>query len=106
MGFAAMRSIFRTAFIWGCVGVAVAVFFLGLSQFTHALAYVELVFWPGSFAFMALDNTTTTRVGWAEGTAFLVATNFLLYFLVGLILTSIRRAWLRRGSQVRSGAPS
>ena len=82
-----MRFVLRTATIWGTVGFVVAVFFLLVSHFTNALASAELLFWPSSLAFMALDNPTTTRVGWLEGTAFLVFTNIVLYFVVGLVLT-------------------
>ena|SRR5208337_17194 len=85
-----MHSVFKAALIWGVVGFAVSVLFLVLSLFTDALAYVELIFWPSSFAFMALDNSTATRLDRVEGTAFLIFTNFVLYFVVGLVLTA---AW-------------
>jgi len=90
-----MRSVLKAATIWGAVGFAVAVFFLLVSHFTDALASVELVLWPGSFAFMALDSPTATRLSWIEGTAFLVFTNIVLYFVVGLVLTAAWRV-LRR----------
>lgn len=82
-----MRFVLKAATIWGTVGFVVAVFFVLVSHFTDALSSIELVFWPSSFAFMALDNPTATRVGWVEGTAFLVFTNIVLYFVVGMVLT-------------------
>ncbi len=82
-----IRSVFKAALIWGAVGFAVAVFFFALSLLTDALANVELIFWPSSLAFMALDNSTATRLDWVEGTAFLIFTNFMLYFVVGFALT-------------------
>ncbi len=77
----------KKALIWGIVGLGVAVILLIISLFTQALAYVELVLWPASLAFMALDNATTTRLDWVGGTAFLILTNFVLYFVVGLLVT-------------------
>jgi hypothetical protein len=90
-----MRSVLKAATIWGAVGFAVAVFFLLVSHFTDALASVELVLWPSSFAFMALDNTTATRLDWIRGTALLVFANIVLYFVVGLTLTAAWRVFKR-----------
>ncbi len=99
MRFAATRSVLRKAVIWGLVGLGVAIFFLLASTFTHALSSLQLIFWPTSLAFMALDNATTTRTEWVEGAAFLAFTNFALYFLVGLILTCLWRAGSRLASR-------
>ncbi len=102
-----MRSVFKAALIWGAVGFAMAVFFFVLSLLTDALAYVELVFWPSSFAFMALDNSTATRLDRVEGTAFLIFTNFVLYFLVGFVLTlgwkTVRKMAARHHAASQSG---
>ena len=88
---------FKRALIWGAVGFGIAVVLLLVSLFTHAnaLAYVALVLWPGSLGLMALDNPTTTRLGWVEGTAFLILTNFVLYFVVGFVVTLAWRGLLR-----------
>jgi len=83
----AMGSVFKVALIWGAVGLAMAICFFVLSLLTDAMAYVELVLWPSSFAFMALDNPTATRLDRVEGAVFLIFTNFVLYFVVGFFLT-------------------
>lgn len=90
-----MRSVLKAATIWGAVGFAVAVFFVLVSHFTDALAAAELVLWPSSFAFMALDNPTATRLDWIAGTALLIFTNIVLYFVVGLALTTAWRGFKR-----------
>jgi hypothetical protein len=90
-----MRSALKAATIWGAAGFVVAILFLLVSHFTDVLASVELILWPGSFAFMALDNPTATRLGWTEGAAFLVFTNIVLYFVVGLVLTAAWRVLKR-----------
>lgn len=79
----------KRALIWGAVGVGVALVVLLVSLFTHAnaLADVALALWPGSFGLMALDSAATTRLDWVGGTAFLVLTNFVLYFIVRLMVT-------------------
>jgi hypothetical protein len=103
----AMGSIFKAALIWGAVGLAVAVCFFLLSLLTDAMAYVELVLWPSSFAFMALDNSTATRLDRVEGTAFLIFTNFVLYFVVGFVLTlgwkTVRKMAARHHAASQSG---
>jgi hypothetical protein len=95
-----MRRLLKSALIWGTTGVGIAVFLLVVSLFTDVLAPVELVLWPGSFGFMALDNSTATRLDWVEGTAFLIFTNFVLYFVVGFLLAlgykALRRLTERR----------
>jgi hypothetical protein len=99
-----MRFVLKAATIWGTIGFVVAVFFLLVSHFTDALASIALVFWPSSFAFMSLDNPTATRVGWVEGTAFLVFTNIVLYFIVGMILTGGWRLLIKRPTAKSSPA--
>ena len=97
MRFAATRSVLRKAVIWGLVGLGVAIFFLLASTFTHALSSLQLIFWPTSLAFMALDNATTTRTEWVEGAAFLAFTNFALYFLVGANFDLFVEGWKPTG---------
>ena len=79
----------KKALIWGVVGVGIALILLLVSLFTHAnvFADVALVLWPGSLGLMALDNATTTRLDWVGGTAFLILTNFVLYFVLGFLVT-------------------
>lgn len=99
MLFGKLHSVVKTALIWGCVGFGVAVLFFILSLFTDVLAYVEFIFWPSSFTFMALDNSTATRLDWVEGTTFLIFSNFVLYFVVGFVVTLVWRAlkrWLQQ----------
>lgn len=87
----------KKALIWGVVGVGIALIVLLVSLFTHAdaLADIALVLWPGSFGLMALDNATTTRLDWVGGTAFLILTNFVLYFVVGFLLTLAWKGLMR-----------
>ena len=101
-----MRSVLKTALAWGVVGFTLACFFFVLSLVTHALAYVELIFWPSSFAFMALDNPTATRLDWVEGTAFLIFTNFVLYFVVGFVLTLGWKALRKMATHHRTASQS
>lgn len=82
-----IRSALKMALLWGTVGIGLAVLFFLVSLRTDALADLELVFWPSSFAFMALDNARSTRLDWIEGTALLMFTNFVLYFIVGFLVT-------------------
>lgn len=81
-----IRSILKVALLWGLVGIVLAIFFLLVSLRTDVFSGLELVLWPSSFAFMALDNARSTRIDWIEGTLLLVLTNFVVYFVVGLIL--------------------
>jgi hypothetical protein len=107
---AIVRSALKAALIWGAIGFAVAVFFFVLSLFTDALAYVELVFWPSSLAFMALDNSTAPRLDRVEGTAFLILTNIVLYFIVGFVLTlgwkAVRTIAVRHQAPSQAESPS
>lgn len=68
-------------------GIAVILLLISLAIHANALAYVAVILWPGSLGLMALDNATTTRLGWVGGTAFLILTNFVLYFVVGFVVT-------------------
>ncbi len=82
------RSAFRIALVCGAVGFGVAVLLLLVSLLplrNDAISGVELILWPSSFAFMALDNATSTRLDWIEGTAFLMLTNFVMYFVIGFL---------------------
>ena len=93
---------FRRALIWGAVGVGVSVLLLLVSLLplrTDAFAGLELILWPSSFAFMALDNATSTRLDWIEGTAFLMLTNFVMYFVVGFLVTLFWKGVLRLRSR-------
>jgi len=86
-----MRSAFKAGLIGGAVGFALAIFFFALSLVTDALAYVELVVWPASFAFLALDNSGATRPERVEGTAFLMLVNFVWYFVLCFVVTLVRK---------------
>ncbi len=87
-----VRSSFRIALICGAVGVGVAVLLLLVSLLplrNGALTRLELILWPSSFAFMALDSATSTRLDWIKGTAFLMLTNFVMYFVIGFLATLV-----------------
>jgi hypothetical protein len=99
-----MRSIWKTASVWGLVGVGVAVLFFlffmlvnrpspspflaGLRGFGQDIV---LFVWPASFWLMATEGAG--RVSTIEIVAMAVLANFVLYFLLGLILTAAWR-WL------------
>lgn len=93
-----MRSIWRTASIWGVVGVGVAVLFmvgaslLGLLHPSPALdglrQEIELFVWPTSFWLIATEGAgraTTIRI-----LVMAVLANLVVYFVVGLVVTA---AW-------------
>jgi putative effector of murein hydrolase LrgA (UPF0299 family) len=98
-----MRSIWKTASIWGLVGVGVAVLFmlgaslLGLLHPSPALdglrQDIELFVWPTSFWLMATEGAGRTTTVEIVVTA--VLANFVVYFVVGLVLTAAWRALKR-----------
>jgi hypothetical protein len=94
-----MGQIFRRALIWGSIGGVLAFLFYLLSLITDAFASLEIILWPASLAFMALDNSTTTRSQWIGGTALLIVANFVLYFIVAVAIILSRRAIVRLVSQ-------
>ena len=93
-----MRSISKTASIWGVVGVGAAVLFmlgsslLGLLHPSPALdglrQDIELFIWPTSFWLMATEGAGRTTT--IEIVVMSVLANFVVYFVVGLVLTA---AW-------------
>jgi putative effector of murein hydrolase LrgA (UPF0299 family) len=98
-----MRSIWKTASIWGLVGVGVAVLFmlgsslLGLFHPSPALdglrQNIELFVWPTSFWLMATEEAG--RMTTIEIVVVAVLANFIVYFIVGMVLTAAWRV-LRR----------
>ena len=93
-----MRSIWKTASVWGLVGIGIAVLFFGFFTLADRLSFlaglsgfgqdIVLFFWPTSFWLMATEGagraTTIEIVGMA------VLANLIVYFVVGLVLTA---AW-------------
>ena len=90
-----MRSVLKASLIWGFAGLVLAVFFFVVGFFTHALDHAQLILWPSSFALMALDNPAATRFEWVRGSTLLILTNFLLYFVVGWLVSFIWRLCIR-----------
>ena len=92
-----MRSIWKTALIWGIVGVGLAVIImlgsslLGLLHPSAALdglrQDIELFVWPTSFWLMATEGASSLTT--VEIVLVAVLGNFVPYFLVGLLLTSV-----------------
>jgi hypothetical protein len=90
-----MRSIWKTALIWGVVGVGAAVIFmlgsslLGLLHPSPVLdglrQEIELFVWPTSFWLMATEGAG--RATTIEIVAMAVLANFVPYFVVGMVLT-------------------
>lgn len=93
-----MRSIWRTASIWGVAGVGVAVLFMLGSSILSLLhpspaldgwrQNIELFVWPTSFWLTATEgagHATTIEI-----VAMAVLANFIVYFVVGLVLAA---AW-------------
>lgn len=90
-----MSQLLRRALIWGSIGGILALILYLISLMTDALASIEMILWPASLAFMALDNSTTTRSQWIGGTAFLILANFVLYFVIAVIIISARKTFTR-----------
>ncbi len=103
-----MRSIWKTALIWGLVGLGVAVLFilgsslLGLLHPSPALdglrQDIELFVWPTSFWLMATEGAGRTTT--IEIIIMAVLANSVIYFLFGLLLTAAWRA-LRMGANAK-----
>ena len=104
-----MRSIWKTASVWGLSGVGIAVFFFLFfivantfpsSPFWRSLGNlgqdVVPFLWPASFWLMATEGAG--RVGTIEVVAMAFLANFTIYFLLGLILTAAWRALVRVGA--------
>ncbi len=93
-----MRSIWKTASIWGVVGVGVAVLFMvgaSLLRLLHPSPAldglrqeIELFVWPTSFWLMATEGAG--RAATIEIVVMAVLANFIVYFVVGMVLTA---AW-------------
>jgi putative effector of murein hydrolase LrgA (UPF0299 family) len=102
--------VLKRALIWGVIGVGVAVLFTLLSSLLELLhpspaldvlrQDIELFVWPTSFWLMATEGAG--RATAIEIVVMAVLGNFLVYFLVGLLLTSLwrvgRRLVARRGA--------
>lgn len=104
-----MRAVLKASLVWGAVGLGVAVLwslllFLQVPRHVGPVRdYLDaalLISWPAAFSFLSLENAGTT----AQLVVALLAalTNFVLYFFVGLILTSL---WKAGASILRRGAP-
>lgn len=100
-----MRSILKRSLLWGVIGSGFAILYFPIVTIDWRWGHVAVfVLCPTSIAFMAVDKAVFTAVDWMREITFLVLTNFALYFMVGLVLTS---AWkgLRAFTARRSAAP-
>jgi putative effector of murein hydrolase LrgA (UPF0299 family) len=106
-----MRSIWKTASVWGLVGVGIPLLFmLGSSLLGRLLPSpllttldglrqdIELFVWPSSFWLMATEGAG--RASTIEIVVMAILANFVIYFLVGLLLTAAWRA-LRVGAHAK-----
>lgn len=98
-----MRTIWKIATLWGLGGFGIALLFFILfasadrysqSQFLDSISRlgqdIVLFVWPTSFWLMATEGAG--RVATAGVVSIAVISNFLVYFLVGLGMTSAWRA--------------
>ena len=86
-----MRSILKRSLLWGAIGSGFAILYFPMAAIDWRWGHVAVfLLCPTSFAFMAVDKPVLTALDWLRAITFLVLTNFALYFLVGLVLTS---AW-------------
>ena len=95
-----MRPIWKTASVWGLAGVGVAVLVFVFFTLADRLSFqaglrgfgqdIVLFFWPTSFWLMATEGAG--RVTTIEIVILAVLANFVIYFLVGLLLTAAWRA--------------
>jgi hypothetical protein len=109
-----MRSIWKTASVWGVVGMGAAVLFmlgsslLGLLHPSPVLdglrQDLELFVWPTSFWLMATEGAG--RATSIEIVVMAVLANFVLYFVVGLVLTAAWRALKRLTTKPNSNPPA
>lgn len=103
-----MRSIWKAASLWGLLGVGVAVLFFVFFTLADRLSFlaglrgfgqdIVLYVWPTSFLLMATEGAG--RASTIEIVVTSVLANFVIYFLVGLLLTAAWRA-LRVGSHAQ-----
>ena len=97
-----MRSLLKTALMWGVIGIAVGLFLDAINfvidtprfftdRFGSYANHPMVDFWPASIMLMGLEyaHSTTTVI---EVFAAALVLNFLLYFLIGLLLTLIWRS--------------
>ena len=104
-----MPSIWKTASIWGAVGVGGAVLFMGGASLLGLLhpspaldglrQEIELFVWPTSFWLMATEGAG--RATTIEIVVMAVLANFIPYFVVGLVLTAVSRISKRLAYQQR-----
>jgi hypothetical protein len=110
---ATRRSIWKSASAWGLVGVGIAVFFflffIVVNRFTPSPFWSvlddlgqDIVFfvWPASFWLMATEGAG--RLSAIEVVVMAVLANFVLYFLLGLMLTAAWRVWMRVGAKSKN----
>jgi|SRR5579863_3523063 len=98
-----MRSIWKTASFWGLVGVGVAVLFFVFFTLADRLSFlaglrgfgqdIVLFFWPTSFWLMATEGAG--RASTIEIAVMAILANFVVYFVVGLVLTAAWRVLKR-----------
>jgi putative effector of murein hydrolase LrgA (UPF0299 family) len=98
-----MRSIWKTASVWGLAGVGIAVLFFVFFTLADRLSFlaglrgfgqdIVLFFWPTSFWLMATEGAG--RATTIEVVTMAVLGNFVIYFLVGLLLTAAWRVLKR-----------
>jgi hypothetical protein len=96
-----MRSVLKSSFIWGLIGLAVAVFFwvawdsIGIPALIDIPVPLGLILWPGSLGFMA-DGESPGPLLHALDVSVVIFTNFVWYFVVGFVLTLVWKGlkWL------------
>jgi putative effector of murein hydrolase LrgA (UPF0299 family) len=112
-----MRSVWKTALIWGVVGVGIPLLFTlgsGLLALLHPFPLfsaldglredVELFVWPTSFWLMATEGAgpaTTVEIVLAA-----VLANCVVYLIVGLVLTAVWRRLKRVTARLKSSRPA
>ena len=105
-----MRSIWKTASVWGLVGAGIPLLFMLVSCLIGFLRPssplltaldglrqdIELCVWPTSFWLMATEGAG--RAATIEVVVMADLANFVIYFFVGLLLTAAWRALVRVGA--------
>lgn len=103
-----MRSSLKAALTWGFVGVGIAMLFFLFFMLVNRLAPspflnelrgfgqdVVLFVWPASFWLMATEGAGLLAT--IEVVAIAVGANFVVYFLVGLVLTTLWKSITAHG---------
>ena len=97
-----MRSLLKASLIWGVIGVATSALLYAINYVTDTQRFFStqlgsyanhamVDFWPASIMLLGLEYTHSTATV-IEVFVTALALNFLLYSLVGVLLTLIWRA--------------